>query len=108
LQNHFFSAARAGGVKPRQPLCGLILSDTIFRIFDSTAVPSSESVVQFQPVQRAAAIKEASVAAVAAFRSRKLSAIAFNAVWSCSQQLFQANIFERAKELVYCAIQAVP
>jgi len=27
--------ARAGVVKPRQPLCGLILSDTIFRIFES-------------------------------------------------------------------------
>jgi hypothetical protein len=28
-------------VKPRQPLCGLVLSDTIFRIFESTAVAGS-------------------------------------------------------------------
>lgn len=53
-------------VKARQPLCGLNLSNTIFRILGSTAVPSSESVDQFQLVQRAAASKEASVAAVAA------------------------------------------
>ena len=37
----FFFAARAGGMKPRQPLCGLILSDTIFRIFESRAVAGS-------------------------------------------------------------------
>jgi hypothetical protein len=36
-----FFAARAGVVKPRQPLCGLVLSDTIFRIFESTAVAGS-------------------------------------------------------------------
>jgi hypothetical protein len=40
LQNHFF-AVRAGVVKPRQPLCDLILSDTIFRIFETTAVAGS-------------------------------------------------------------------
>jgi hypothetical protein len=54
-----------GVVKARQPLCCLNLSNTIFRILEGTAVPSSESVDQFQLVQRAAAIKEASVAAVA-------------------------------------------
>jgi hypothetical protein len=28
-------------VKPRQPLCGLILSDTIFRIFESMGMSAS-------------------------------------------------------------------
>jgi len=36
-----FLAAQAGVVKPRQPLRGLVLSDTIFRIFESTAVAGS-------------------------------------------------------------------
>ena len=40
LQNHFF-LPHAGMVKPRQPLCGLILSNTVFRIFESTAVAGS-------------------------------------------------------------------
>jgi hypothetical protein len=35
LQNHFLPR-RVGVAKPRQLLCGLILSDTIFRIFEST------------------------------------------------------------------------
>jgi hypothetical protein len=52
-------------VKACQALCGLNVSNTIFRILESTAVPSSESVDQFQLVQRAAAIKEASVAVAA-------------------------------------------
>jgi hypothetical protein len=41
LQNHSFFAALTGVVKPRQPLCGLILSNTVFRIFESTAVAGS-------------------------------------------------------------------
>ena len=32
---------RAAVAKPRQPLCSLVLSDTIFRIFESTAVARS-------------------------------------------------------------------
>ena len=41
LQNHFFSAVQAGVVKLRQPLCGFDLSDTIFRIFESTVAAGS-------------------------------------------------------------------
>ena len=40
LQNRFLPR-RVGVAKPRQLLCGLILSDTIFRIFESTAVGGS-------------------------------------------------------------------